>query len=302
MGLPDAVELRSPEAVHELAFMLTLSPQISWLTRQQPAAHDATHSRSYSALSSRNNHKNRNAGILLVLFVCLLVYFIPTPQEIVDAELAPPTPYTIKKSYLRQGSGFVFDYARVAGQKIPRPFRDKGGVGRGGRNGNSPLSNSHPHPVENYPEFQNKMYKLTAQDWPTYEKVLIDFSKKSLPKEVAKWAITMLKSRNPSRMALRSQVGIPIPDQIWQTGKDIPEVRNSFQDKNPRASYNFYDDTLLESWAMLHFGGSLVKKTWDGMERVVLKADFWRYLVTFVEGGFYSGELSRKKVVRSITH
>ncbi|UZJ56088.1 hypothetical protein CBS101457_005408 [Exobasidium rhododendri] len=250
-----------------------------------PATQDPSHMRRYSSSmsTSKSNHKNRNAGILLVLFICLLVYFIPTPQEILDAELAPPTPYTIKKSYIRQGSGFVFDYARVVGEKIPVPFKN----GRN-RKGENPLSNSHPHPAETYPDFQNKMYKLTADDWPTYEKTLTEFAKRSLPKQVGQWAISMVKNRSPARMSLRSQVGIRIPEQIWQTGKDIPDTRNSFQDKNPRASFNFYDDTLLESWAKQHFMGSLVKKTWDGMERVVLKADFWRYLVTFIEGGYYS--------------
>lgn len=230
------------------------------------------------ALESKGK-KNRNLGIVVVAFICLLIYLVPTPQEMDESESAPPTPYTVHKSVLRKGSGYVYDYAKVVGDKIP--FH-KGAA--------SPLSNSKPHQVQTYPEFQEKMYKLTAEDWPTYERTLVEFSKRALPKQMADWAVKMLKDRSPARQAVRAQAGVPIPDQIWQTGKDLPNTRNSFQDKNPRAIYNFYDDNLLENWAKQHFVGSLVKKTWDGMERVVLKADFWRYLVTYLEGGFYSGE------------
>jgi hypothetical protein len=257
---------------------------------QSSIHHDLPRSQSLSHLTKYNkNHRTRNAGIILLVVLCLVVFFIPTPQEIVDLEEeAPPTPYMIQKSYLRKGSGYVLDYARVVGEKIPVPFKKAAG--------DQILSNSMPHPKGHYPDFQEKMYKLTAKDWDEYEATLTAFSRKALPKQMAKWAVEMIQSKSLSRMALKSQAGVgkAIPDQVWQTGKDIPQTRNSFQDKNPRASYNFYDDTLLESWTNQHFMGSLVKKTWDGMERVVLKADFWRYLVTFLEGGFYSGECDNR--------
>jgi hypothetical protein len=226
-----------------------------------------------------SGRKNRNLGIIIVAIICLLIYLVPTPKEIDELESAPPTPYTVHKSVLKKSSGYVYDYAKVVGHKIP--FR---------KGNNTPLSNSRPHPVQTFPDFQEKMYKLTAEDWDSYERKLVEFSKRALPKQMAKWAVGMLKDRSPRRQAMRAQAGQHIPDIVWQTGKDLPTVRNSFQDKNPRAIYNFYDDNLLENWAKQHFLGSLVKRTWDGMERVVLKADFWRYLVTYLEGGFYSGE------------
>lgn len=206
---------------------------------------------------------------------------IPTPKDHHDSDNIPPIPYTIRKSALRKGGGLVYDYAKIMGHKLPTRFK---------QHPDSPLSNSKPHPKQDFPEFQSKMYKLTAEDWPTYEKTLVTFAKKSLPKQMAKWTIEMIRDRSPARIPLRAQAGVKIPETIWQTGKELPTTRTSFQDMNPRGSFNFYDDTLLEEWAQTHFLSSLVKKTWDGMERVVLKADFWRYLVTFLEGGFYSGE------------
>lgn len=223
--------------------------------------------------------QQRNAGLLVILIVCLIVYLIPTQREMLDAEAAPPTPYTVQRSYLRSGSGWVLDHARVIGEKIPKPFA--------GQHAHH-ISNSKPHPPQNFPDFQDKMYKLTAQTWPEYEKKLTDFSKLAFPKPLARWAVDSVKARSPIRRHDRDLAKHSIPAQIWQTGKDLPTKRNSFQDQNPRASYNFFDDGLLENWSKSHFGGSLVKKVWDGMERVVLKADFWRYLVIFLEGGYYS--------------
>lgn len=252
------------------------SPVPAW----KPVSQRSTPSKVYSTLTTGSRaERGRNAGILVVVVFCLVVFFFPSAREVADAESAPPTPYTVKNSYLRSGSGWVVDQARVMGGRMRVPFSRH----------HSSLSNSRPHPVTHYPEFQERMYKLTAQDWPSYERTLLEFSRRALPKQMAAWASNMVRSRSPSRMALRAHVGTSIPGQIWQTGKEIPQTRNSFQEKNPRASYNFYDDALLESWSEEHFVGSLVKKTWDGMERIVLKADFWRYLVTFLEGGYYSG-------------
>lgn len=224
----------------------------------------------------------RNAGLLVVVLLCLIVYLIPTPGERIDAEAAPPTPYTVRKSYLRTGGGWVLDNARVVRERIPSPFRSDA-QGR-------PLSNSKPHEKQEFPDFQSRMYKLTAEDWPEYEAKLVEFSQRAFPKPLAKWAVRQVRLRSPLRRHSGEVAKAVLPPQVWQTGKDIPTTRNSFQDQNPHASYNFFDDTLLENWSRLHFGGSLVKRIWDGMERVVLKADFWRYLVVFLEGGYYSGE------------
>ena len=230
---------------------------------------------------SRKGKTNRNIVIGIVACVCLFVFMIPTPSEMTESEMNPPIPYTVRKSPLRKGGGMVYDYAKIVGHKIPKPYFKS--------HPDSPLSNSRPHPVQDFPEFQEKMYKLTADNWSAYEKILVDFSREALPKQMARWSVEMIRDRSPARIPIRAHAGKKIPDTIWQTGKDFPTTRTSFQEMNPRASYNFYDDTLLEDWASKHFLTSLVKKTWDGMERVVLKADFWRYLVTFLEGGYYSG-------------
>lgn len=239
-----------------------------------PLSHAGTH-----PIKESSSNRQRNVALLFLVVVCLLLFLIPTPQEELDPEAAPPTPYTIRKSYLRTGSGWVLDNARVVASRIPKPFDSH----------SYPLSNSQPHGRQKFPEFQNKMYKLTAEDWQTYETKLVEFAHEAFPKRLAKWSVSQVKLRSPSRRYHSEVAHAKLPMQIWQTGKEIPNTRGSFQEKNPRASYNFFDDALLLNWANSHFANSLVKRTWDSMERIVLKADFWRYLVVFLEGGFYSG-------------
>lgn len=251
------------------------------LSLSNPVTQSSKPSTSLRKTIKTPSKEQRNFGLLIILIVCLVVYLIPTQRESMEAEGAPPTPYTVRKSYLRKGSGWVVDHARVMTEVIPRPALLKNGKPKS-------ISNSKPHPKQNFPEFQSKMYKLTAENWAEYEEKLVTFSKQSFPKQLASWAIESVRDRSPRRRHDKSLANHRIPAQIWQTGKEIPTVRNSFQDQNPRASYNFFDDSLLESWSKQHFGGSLVKKIWDGMERIVLKADFWRYLVIFLEGGYYS--------------
>lgn len=207
---------------------------------------------------------------------------MPTREDSSIHDEAIRIPYKVQKSILEKSSGAVYDYARLATHKVPVPppfNRNK----KGGS-----ISNSRPHAKQSYPEFQQDMYKLTAHEWAEYEYKLTEFTKRAFPKPMATWAIRMLRNRSPSRQAIKAHAGESIPDQIWQTGKDLPTTRNSFQDKNSRIAYNFYNDNLLESWSKEHFIHSLVQKTWNGMERIVLKADFWRYLVTYLEGGYYS--------------
>jgi alpha 1,6-mannosyltransferase len=53
-------------------------------------------------------------------------------------------------------------------------------------------------------------------------------------------------------------------------------------------SYNFMDDAATQEWISDVWAGSPVEWAWQFMHRGVLRADFFRYLITLVQGGVYS--------------
>ncbi|UZJ55711.1 hypothetical protein CBS101457_005031 [Exobasidium rhododendri] len=140
-----------------------------------------------------------------------------------------------------------------------------------------------PHTALQVPNFQEEMYKLTGNDWRTYEKILSEFATDAFQPRLAKWSRAIIKGAGADSFKPKK-----IPSFVWQTGISRPERDTGFKKLNPRATYNFYSDMDLEEWASRHFTGTVIKKIWDGMERKVLQADFWRYLILFVEGGYYS--------------
>lgn len=237
---------------------------------------------------------------LAMVFVLIKVFSPLAHREThgaFDDDDAPlfEVPYTMQRpSYVRPAAEWLADRMYDARHKVGNRIRTSKklpasvkkvvpGLGRSKTRNGPP-----PHAPLAFPSFQAKMYKLTAPNWKEYEQTLSSFARQAFPKQLASWAVSEM------RRTRRKRSFTSIPQRIWQTGRVLPYDATTFIDVNPKASYNFYTDPLLEKWAGDHFNGSLIKNVWDGMERIVLKTDFWRYLVTFLEGGFYSGTLVGK--------
>ena len=220
---------------------------------------------------------NRSASLWLLFLAgcCILWLFAQHGGSAYTFHDFQEVPYEKTQSVWKTGADWVFDQTREAAFKYPI-VQGKDGYY---------LAGSKPHATLATPAFQEQMYKLTATDWKEYQRTLTDFANVSFRKKMAIWTNSAIK-----RIGMRGFTPQEIPLQIWQTGKHFSDTANSFQEMNPHASYNFYDDKLLEEWMSKHFRGTVIQRVWDSMERVVLKADLWRYLVMFVEGGFYSGE------------
>lgn len=215
--------------------------------------------------------------VAVFLLLCIITLNILSPKTSTYDEVMQ-IPYTVRRSSFKKGTRWILQNSRATAKKITTSFKLD--------DNNSGLNP--PHPVQSYPNFQERMYKLTAENWRDYERKLLAFSQKSFPKKLASWSIDSVKSYSPSAKYNGFLSRTTIPSHIWQTGKKLPTMRNSFQERNPGSTYHFFDDHLLETWTQQHFNESLIKEVWDKMERPVLKADFWRYLVVFLEGGFYS--------------
>jgi len=86
-----------------------------------------------------------------------------------------------------------------------------------------------------------------------------------------------------------------IPKIIWQTYesqyKDLPplalECANSWQEKNPDWEYKYISGKERADFVLNNFG-----KEWfdiyNSYKANVLRADLWRYMCLYVNGGFYS--------------
>lgn len=91
----------------------------------------------------------------------------------------------------------------------------------------------------------------------------------------------------------------PIPRTIFQTWKvesDDPNFPRSFkgpvqswEKRNPNHSYVLIPDHLLDEFVKMEFSNvPSIIKTWQLLPKMILKADFFRYLVVFARGGVYS--------------
>lgn len=111
----------------------------------------------------------------------------------------------------------------------------------------------------------------------------------------------------PTESPLRAQLAFnfpynsrsPIPKTIFQTWKveqDHPDFPKSFKGsvkswskRNPNHSYVLIPDHLLDEFIELEFSNvPLIIKAWHLLPKMILKADFFRYLIIFARGGVYS--------------
>lgn len=221
---------------------------------------------------STNVAKQARVIITTLSLLCLGALLVRASPRNHTLEEIHQTPYEVQKSLLEDSARWMIDHSRKVVKKVPAFISKKDSHG------------SLPHEIMKLSSFQSDMYTLTAPDWKTYEAILKEFSRKSFRKNMSKWGISLLHGTGADLYKPRK-----MPSIIWQTGKEPPRRETGFQKLNPSSSYNFYNDDDVENWATKHFGDTLIKQVWDGMERIVLRADFWRYLIIFIEGGFYSG-------------
>eukprot|EP00798_Chlamydomonas_sp_ICE-L_P025745 gene25745-11406_t len=84
-----------------------------------------------------------------------------------------------------------------------------------------------------------------------------------------------------------------IPRVLWQTYKIKPVPRaaqkavSTWRDNNPAMAMHLYDDEQVREFLEAHFEPSVLT-IYDTFPLGVMKADFWRYAVLYIEGGVYS--------------
>ena len=88
------------------------------------------------------------------------------------------------------------------------------------------------------------------------------------------------KNRNPGT----------IPRNIIQTGKNLQSIEKlaqSFIKLNSNHSYLFFNDTQAEAFVRQHMPSDVIH-AYETMPVPVLKADYFRYISTYILGGVYS--------------
>jgi mannosyltransferase OCH1-like enzyme len=85
-----------------------------------------------------------------------------------------------------------------------------------------------------------------------------------------------------------------IPKVIYQTWKtknlDLPlqMVRNNIQKRNPDYEMVLFDDEDIERWIINTFQqNNLIYNTYKKLKVGAARADFWRYLILYINGGVY---------------
>ncbi|KAJ9118820.1 hypothetical protein QFC24_006019 [Naganishia onofrii] len=95
-----------------------------------------------------------------------------------------------------------------------------------------------------------------------------------------------------SRLSLRPPIAPlpPRPNQVLTTDKDkdLPWEFGRWKELHPDWEIRFFDDDALDRWVRTVFGGTRAEKVWNTLPRPVLKADIFRYMAMFVEGGIYT--------------
>ncbi|OUT20975.1 hypothetical protein CAS74_003972 [Pichia kudriavzevii] len=110
----------------------------------------------------------------------------------------------------------------------------------------------------------------------------------------------------PTNASLRAQLSYyfpydtnsKIPQSIFQTWKSKPGDSNfpmdflgtvSSWEKNEGYAHTIFTDNVLDDWVHTEFSNvpDLVR-AWDLLPKIILKADFFRYLVIYARGGIYS--------------
>ena len=101
-----------------------------------------------------------------------------------------------------------------------------------------------------------------------------------------------MMSRNDFRHALENQGSKAIPCVIHQTAKTHtlkePEAKwaQTWKDKNPQCQYKLWNDTEIAELAQ-KASPKVIWPIWDGLQPVQ-RADVFRYLVLWDQGGYYA--------------
>ena len=84
-----------------------------------------------------------------------------------------------------------------------------------------------------------------------------------------------------------------IPKVIYQTWKTknlepkLEKVRNNIQKKNPDYKIVLFDDNDIEIWIKENFNDEIIWNTYKKLKVGAARADFWRYLILYKNGGIY---------------
>lgn len=87
-----------------------------------------------------------------------------------------------------------------------------------------------------------------------------------------------------------------IPKQIYQTHKSIEYINskdkvinaiNTWKQYTPGFTYNFYSDSMCETFIKENFDENVIK-AYNRCPMAVMKADLWRYCVIYKYGGIYA--------------
>jgi len=84
-----------------------------------------------------------------------------------------------------------------------------------------------------------------------------------------------------------------IPKVIYQTWKTknlnekLQNVRNEIQKLNPTYKMKLFDDNDIDEWIKNTFDDPLIYNTYKKLKIGAGRADFWRYLILYENGGIY---------------
>jgi mannosyltransferase OCH1-like enzyme len=84
-----------------------------------------------------------------------------------------------------------------------------------------------------------------------------------------------------------------IPKVIYQTWKTkhldikLQNVRNKIQQLNPTYEIKLFDDNDIEDWIKSEFKDETIYNTYKQLKVGAGRADFWRYLILYQNGGIY---------------
>lgn len=85
----------------------------------------------------------------------------------------------------------------------------------------------------------------------------------------------------------------PHKEVIWQTDKthdSWAKEHEKWNEKHKETGWRseLLSDTEAAKWVKHHFAGTDIEWAWNFMTRPILRADFLRYLLLLVHGGFYA--------------
>lgn len=84
-----------------------------------------------------------------------------------------------------------------------------------------------------------------------------------------------------------------IPKVIYQTWKTknlepkLEKIRDNIQKKNPDYKIVLFDDDDIEIWIKENFNDEIIWNTYKKLKIGAARADFWRYLILYKNGGIY---------------